>query len=92
MKTRSIIQQLPAKGLSAIVFIVVLSIFPILSSAQTLTFTSSNPAIPASGMNLGITKQIIYQCSFAENVNNGVNITNISFTPTGTFVIADLTN
>jgi len=74
------------------IFLFVLSFLPVLAAAQTLTFSSNNPAVPTATLALGSTNQIIYQGSFVENVNWGVNIMNFSFTPSGTFVLSDISN
>lgn len=84
----------PAKVFRALAFIVILSIFPVLGSAQTIAFSSTNPAVPAANLALGSTKQPIYRAVIVLSGFNGsgATLTKVTFTPSGTFVVADISN
>jgi len=90
MKPKVKIRFLPEKTFRVIASIVVLCILPMLTYAQTITFSSTNPAVPSANIVLGATNQIIYYGSFAVSNSNGVNLMNIIFTPSGTFVPSDI--
>ncbi len=73
-------------------FIALVCAFPMLAAAQTITFSSTNPAVPATNLALGSTKQPIYRAIV--NFNGigwqGANFNGITFTPRGTFTTADI--
>ena len=74
--------------------LVLFGIMPIIGLAQTVTFSSSNPAIPASTIIKGATKQPIYRAVIALSGFNGSGsgLSNVTFTPSGTFTTADISN
>lgn len=87
-------KQFLEKIITAITFMVVLVVLPILTYAQTITFTSNNPTTLPSNFAIPSTNQIIYQGEFEFDVfnNNGAGLKTVTFTPTGTFETTDIDN
>lgn len=83
------------KGFMTVGIAFVLLLFPIISFSQkTISFSSNNPAVPASNLFVPSTKQPIYRAVFSLSGFNGSgsNMTSVTFTPTGTFVANDISN
>ena len=91
MKNNYISKKISDIKLSFII-LVLFGIMPIIGSAQTLTFSSNNPAVTATNIAVASTKQPIYRAVFVGSGANGAgaNITQISFTPRGTFIPSDI--
>lgn len=83
-------KQFIGEMITAIAFVVVTCVLPVRSFAQTVTFSSANPAIPSSYINAGVDNQILYKASFIRNGGWGMNISQVVFTPTGTFATSDI--
>ena len=90
MKNNYISKKLSDIKLSFII-LVLFGFMPPIGLAQTVTFSSSNPAIPAGNLSLGSVNQVIYQASFVQS-GYGINIGSLTFTPDGTFSPADISN
>ena len=60
---------------------------------QTLTFSSTNPAVAPANVTLGSIKVPIYSAKIVASGFNGAgaNLSSVSFTPTGTFLNSDIT-
>lgn len=71
---------------------VVFGILSITGFAQTLVFSSTNPAVSDANLVLGSVKQPIYRAVMVASGANGggANLTQVTFTPGGTFTPSDI--
>ena len=60
------------------------------AESQIFKISSSNPAVSDGIIIQGETKQIIYRAVVQVTGSGGANFTNLTFTPTGTFVASDI--
>ena len=76
------------------IFLFLLSFLPVLGAAQTMTFSSANPAIPSATLLIPSSKQPIYKGTITLSNLGGqsTNLYKVTFTPTGTFVVGDISN
>lgn len=75
-------------------FIALVCAFPMLAAAQTITFSSTNPAVPAANLAPGSTKQPIYKAMFTLSGfgGAGANLSQVTFTVNGTVSFSDFSN
>jgi len=83
-------KQLQLKNHKAIIFIALMSLIPMVGYAQTFTLSSTNPSIISSNINQGSSTQPIYRAVVQVTGSGGANFTNLTFTPTGSFVSSDI--
>jgi len=69
----------------------ILGFLPDFSAAQTLALSSNNPSIPVAIIAQGGNRQIIYRAVLQVSGSGwGVNLNNLTFTATGSFVTSDI--
>jgi hypothetical protein len=81
-------KQFVGKVITAFVFMFVAFVLPVLTYAQTITLSSSNPAIPAAYIAQSSTKQPIYRAVI--QITGGTNFNSLTFTATGTYAVSDI--
>jgi hypothetical protein len=64
-------------------------LLPGVGFAQTVTLSSSNPSVPSAYLLQSSTMQPIYRAVVSVGGSNGVNFSNLTFTPSGSFVTSD---
>ena len=81
------------KNFSKIFALILTLIFSASYYTQTLTFSSTNPAVAPANVTLGSIKVPIYSAKIVASGFNGAgaNLSSVSFTPTGTFLNSDIT-
>ena len=81
------------KNFTKIFALILTLIFSASYYTQTLTFSSTNPAVAAANVTLGSLKVPIYSAKIVASGFNGAgaNLSSVSFTPTGTFTSSDIT-
>ena len=81
------------KNFSKIFALILTLIFSASYYTQTLTFSSTNPAVAPANVTLGSIKVPIYSAKIVASGFNGAgaNLSSVSFTPTGTFTSSDIT-
>jgi hypothetical protein len=89
MKNNYIFKRISDLKLSFIILFL-FGIMPVIGVAQTVTFSSPNPAIPASTIVIGATKQPIYRAVIQVTGGGGVNMNKLTFTASGSFVTSDI--
>ncbi len=74
--------------------VTLISVLPMLSAAQNIVFSSTNPAVPAANLAVGTTKQPIYRAVITLSGFNGsgAGLNQVVFTPSGTFTTSDISN
>jgi len=88
MKPQRKIRLFSVKVLTYIAFIFTLWSLPVFVTAQSITLSSTNPSITAANLALGSTTQPIYHAII--QINGSATFTNLTFTPSGTFVPTDI--
>jgi hypothetical protein len=86
--------KVSTKNFMAITFIIALSIFSVQGYAQTMTFSSTSPAVLPTVIGISSSKQPIYRgvITLSALGGNSTNLYNVTFTPTGSFVGGDISN
>ena len=81
------------KNFSKIFALILTLVFSASYYTQTLTFSSTNPAVAPANVTLGSIKVPIYSAKIVASGFNGAgaNLSSVSFTPTGTFLNSDIT-
>ena len=81
------------KNFTKIFALILTLVFSASYYTQTLTFSSTNPAVAAATVPLGSLKVPIYSAKIVASGSNGsgANLSSVSFTPTGTFTSSDIT-
>ncbi|MDR3652979.1 MAG: hypothetical protein P4L34_08420 [Paludibacter sp.] len=83
-------KKFSVQSIKVLALIVIFCVLSTMGFAQTFTFSSSNPSVPATNILQSATTQQIYRAVVVVSGGGGANFTKLTFTPSGTFIPADI--